>query len=299
MVSRDMRILLLLLPLIAISLPIGGMAASPHFMIQVVGDFNAWDPYSPGMTPISSSQWADKDIGSFSIRYLGDPLPLGSISGTVAFADNPPINPPAFIVAIESGTEIPAGLTETDPADGSFVLEKLPTGLYDLWFASNGYEDLIFEGVAVNAPGDTDLGTITLIPVATATMMQVLGDFNQWDIQAPFMSHPSSYVWVDTLSMEAGCSFIKFRTNDQWGDDYGRCSGSEGPCQSPVPTDGPLVLDVCLGSGTGNALGEVEFPESAEYVFIVDEQSSTCTIRLANLVKLESVSWGHLKALYR
>ena len=76
-------------------------------------------------------------------------------------------------------------------------------------------------------------------------------------------------------------------------------SGVEGPCQSPVPTDAPLVLDVCLVSGTENALGEVEFPESADYEFVVNEQTSTCTIRLLNMVPVEGVSWGHIKALYR
>jgi hypothetical protein len=59
------------------------------------------------------------------------------------------------------------------------------------------------------------------------------------------------------------------------------------------------VLDVCLGNGTGNALGEVEFPVSTEYVFVVNEQTSTCTIHPVNVVKLEGVSWGHIKALFR
>ena len=375
MVSKDSRIVFLVLLLLASSWPMVDTNASPYFMIQVMGDFNDWDTYSPSMTPISSTQWADtlnvnagctllkfrtdfiwdtnpdygrcsgsegpcqiqvpvdsgnplvddtclingplslgeieflvngsyefildEGAGSFSIRYLGDPLPLGSISGAVAFADNPPVSPVAFMVAIVSGSEIMAGLVETDPADDSFVMEELPTGTYDLWFASAGYEDLILEGVAVNAPDDTNLGTITLYPTNTTTMMQVLGDFNQWDIQAPSMSHPSSFVWVDTLFMDAGCTFLKFRTNDLWGDDYCRCSGSEGPCQSPVPADAPLVLDICLGSGTGNALGEVEFPESAEYVFVVNEQTSTCTIHPANVVKIEGISWGHIKALFR
>ncbi len=375
MVSMDLRIVLLLLPLIAMSWPIAGMAESPFFMMQVMGDFNDWDPYSPAMTQISSTQWADtlninagctllkfrtdflwdttpdygrcsgtegpcqvqvpadsqnplldetclitgpnalgeieflvngsyefildEGAGSFSIRYLGDPLPQGSISGTVAFADNPPVNPLAYIIAIVSGTEYFAGLAETDQADNSFVLEDLPTGAYDLWFACRGYEDIIMEGVAVTAPDDTNLDTITFIPALTTTMMQVLGDFNQWDIAAPFMSHPSSFVWVDTLSMEAGCSFIKFRTNGEWGSDYCRCSGVEGPCQSPVPTDGSLVLDVCLASGTGNALGEIEFPESGDYEFVVNEQTATCTIRMTNMVSVEAVSWGHIKALYR
>lgn len=375
MVSRDSRIVFLVLLLLACSWPMVDTKASPHFMIQVMGDFNDWDTYSPSMTPISTTQWADtlnvdagctlikfrtnfiwdtnpdygrcsgvegpcqiqvpadiqdplvdetclingplaigeveflvtgsyefildESASTYSIRYLGAPLPLGSISGTVAFADNPPGSPVAFMVAIVSGSEILAGLVETDPADDSFLMEELPTGTYDLWFASAGYEDLILEGVAVNAPDDSNLGTITLKPANTITMMQVLGDFNQWDIQAPPMSHPSSFVWVDTLSVEAGCSFIKFRTNGIWGDDYCRCSGSEGPCQSPVPADAALVLDVCLGSGTGNALGEVEFPESADYVFIVNEQTFTCTILPANVVKIEGVSWGHIKALYR
>ncbi len=376
MVSKVLRVVFLFLPLVAIFWPFGGAAASPHFMMQVMGDFNDWDPYSPAMTQISSSQWADtlnvnagctllkfrtdfvwdttpdygrcsgtegpcqipvpvdildplvdetclvtgqgalgeieflvtgsyefildEGAGSFSIRYLGEPQPLGSISGTVAFADNPPVSPLAFIVVLQSGTEYLAGLSETNPADDSFVVEALPSGIYDLWFAGSGYEDLILEGVVVNAPEETNLGTITLNPTNTTTaMMQVLGDFNQWDIQAPLMSHPSSYVWVDTLFMNAGCSFIKFRTNGEWGDDYGRCSGSEGPCQSPIPTDGFLVLDVCLGSGTGNALGEVEFPESADYVFVVNEETATCIIHSANVVHLEGVSWGHIKALYR
>jgi len=241
----------------------------------------------------------DESASTYSIRYLGDPVPLGSISATVVFADNPPVSPVAFMVAVVSGSEILAGLVEIGPGDDSFLMEELPTGTYDLWFASPGYEDFLLEGITVNAPDDTNLGTITLNPENTTTMMQVLGDFNQWDIQAPPMSHPSSFVWVDTLFMDAGCSFIKFRTNGEWGDDYCRCSGSEGPCQSPVPLDAPLVLDVCLGGGTGNALGEVEFPETADYVFIVNEETFTCTIFPANVVNLEKFTWGHMKALYR
>ena len=375
MVSRGLRTGLLFISLIAITWPAGVTAQSSHFMIQVVGDFNAWDPYSPAMSQTSSSQWADtlnidvgctllkfrtdfdwdttpdygrcsgtegpcqvqvpadfsnplvdetchvigpnalgeieflvngsyefllnEDSGTFSIRYLGEPLLLGSVSGTVAFSDNPPVSPLAYIVVLESGTGNFAGLAETDPADDSFVVENLPTGIYDLWIASSGYEDLILEGVEVTAPDDTDLGTITLDPTPSFTLMQVLGDFNQWDPLAPFMSHPSTYVWVDTLYVEATCSFIKFRTNDVWDLDYGRCSGEEGPCQSPVPTDGPLVLEVCLGSGTGNALGEVEFPESAEYEFILDEQTFTCTIRMVSSVGIETMTWGQVKALYR
>lgn len=376
MVSRDSRIFFLILLLFASSWPMGDTKATPHGMIQVMGDFNDWDHFSPSMTPISSTQWADTlnvdagcslikfrtdlawdenpDYGrcsgvegpcqiqvpgdsqnplvddtclingplaigeveflvtgsyefildeaasTYSIRYLGAPLPLGSISGTVAFTNNPPVSPVVYLLAVVSGTEILAGVVETDPTDDSFLMEELRTGTYDLWFASSpDYEDILLEGVIVNAPDDTDLGTITISPANTTTMMQVLGDFNQWDIQAPPMSHPSSFVWVDTLFIDAGCSFIKFRTNGVWGDDYCRCSGSEGPCQSPVPTDGPLVLDVCLGGGTGTALGEVEFPESAEYVFVVNEQTFTCTIHPADVVNVEGVSWGHIKALFR
>ena len=376
MFSRDSRIVFLVLFLFASSWPMADTMASPHFMIQVMGDFNDWDHFSPSMTPVSSTQWADTlnveagctlikfrtdfawdenpDYGrcsgeegpcqievpadsqiplveetclingplaigeveflvtgsyefildeaasTYSIRYLGDPLPLGSISGTVAFADNPPVSPVVFLIAVVSGSEILAGMVEADPADNSFLMGELRTGTYDVWFATSpDYEDIFLEGVIVNAPNDTDLGTITLSPANTTTMMQVLGDFNQWDIQAPTMSQPSSFVWVDTLFVDAGCSFIKFRTNGVWGDDYCRCTGSEGPCHSPVPTGAALVLYVCLGSGSGNALGEVEFPESAEYVFMVNEQTSTCTIHLANVVNVEGVSWGHIKALYR
>ena len=375
MVSKVLRTGLVFLSLIAITWPVGVTAQSSHFIIQVVGDFNAWDPYSPAMSPISSSQWADtlnvdagctllkfrtdfdwdatpdygrcsgtegpcqvqvpvdssnplvdeichvigpnalgeieflvngsyeflldEDTGTFSIRYLGELLPLGSMSGTVAFDDNPPVSPLVHVVAIESGTGNFVGLTESDLVDDSFSVENLPTGNYDLWFSSSGYEDLVLEGVLVTAPFDTDLGAVTLTPTPAFTQMQVMGDFNQWDPQAPFMSHPTAYVWIDTLYIEASCSFIKFRTNDIWDWDYGRCSGTEGPCQSPVPADEPLVLDVCLVIGSGNALGEVEFPESAEYEFIMDEQSFTCTIRKLGSVGLETMSWGQLKALYR
>lgn len=132
-------------------------------------------------------------------------------------------------------------------------------------------------------------------------MIQVVGDFNAWDPYSPAMTPISASQWADTLNVDVGCTFIKFRTDFVWETtpDYGRCSGEEGPCQVQVPTDGPLVLDVCLGSGAGNALGEVEFPESADYEFILDEQIFTCTIRQMAGVPVESVSWGRVKALYR
>jgi len=375
MVARGLRTGLLLLALIVVICPVGVAAAPSHFMIQVLGDFNAWDPYSPAMTQISSTQWADtlnvsagctllkfrtdfiwdttpdygrcsgeegpcqvqvpadfgnplvaetclvtggkalgeieflvtgsyefllhEDAGTFSIRYLGEPTPLGSVMGTMAFADNPPVSPLVYVIVTESTTGTFVGLSENDPTDNSFVLENLPTGNYNLWFASGGYEDLVLEGVAVIAPNATDLGTVTLNSATRFAQMQVIGDFNEWNIEAPFMSHPSALVWVDTLHIEAGCSFIKFRTNDVWDIDYGRCTGSEGPCQSPVPIDGPLLLDVCLGSGTGNALGEVEFPESSDYEFILNEQTFTCTIRNTAPVPVEAISWWRVKALYR
>lgn len=373
--TRIIRIHWGLISLLAMGWFAGTATASDFFLVQVVGDFNEWNPYGPAMTPISATQWGDtlnvpagctllkfrtdfswdsppdygrcsgsegpcqilvpqdsmdplveetclvtgqnaigevefpvtgsyefildEGSGTFSIRYLGPPLPMGSISGTVAFADNPPVPPLAAAIAMQSGTENLAGWVEADPIDGSFAILDLPSGSYDLWIGSGGYEDAFFQGVTVDAPHDTDLGTITLVPASTITMMQVLGDFNQWDVLAPPMSHPESTVWVDTLAVEAGCSFIKFLTNGVWGEDYGRCSGSEGPCQSPVPDDGALVLDACIVSGTGNAFGQVEFPESTDYVFIVDEGTGTCTIHKANVVEVDRLTWGNIKALYR
>ncbi len=43
----------------------------------------------------------------------------------------------------------------------------------------------------------------------------------------------------------------------------------------------------------------MEFLESADYVFMVDEQAGTCTIHKSSVVNNERLTWGDFKVLYR
>ena len=101
---------------------------------------------------------------SFSVRYLSPPPELGSISGTVTFADDPPFPPFSFVIVFAAGdlNDI-EGLVEVAP-DGSFVVGDLLVGAYDVLIQAGGYETVLLEGVVVTPPGDTSLGVVELRP---------------------------------------------------------------------------------------------------------------------------------------
>jgi hypothetical protein len=241
----------------------------------------------------------------FSIRYVSPPVPLGSISGTVAFEDDPPVPPSSIVIAFAAGDlDDIEGFGEPGP-NGAFVIGDLFEGAYDLLVQADGYEPLLVEGVVVTPPADTSVGVIVLHPECPSpfSFLQVVGDFNGWDENAPPMASVGPCIWTETLTLEAGCYFMKFRTENSWENppDYGRCGGTEGPCQIQVPVDGSeLEGPTCLVTGIGTALGEVWFQLPGEYEFVLDEALGEFRIRfLGGPVSVEPTSWGKVKAQYR
>ncbi|MBN1826892.1 MAG: glycosyl hydrolase 53 family protein [Candidatus Eisenbacteria bacterium] len=105
--------------------------------------------------------------------------------------------------------------------------------------------------------------------------VQVIGDWNGWDPDAPDMSQTEPGLWFDTLLVEAGCHLLKFRTDGAWDDplDYGSCDGEHPGCV--VPPAGSL----CPAAHAGTALGRIEFPSTGSYVFRLDERE--CSYRIA------------------
>jgi hypothetical protein len=221
---------------------------------------------------------------------------VGSISGGVAFTDDPKPSPVVTITVLEGGTSNLVTVAQSNPVSDLFLITNLVSGAYDLLFEASGYLDATRSGVVVNAPANTSVGTVTLTfdCVSRFTSMQVVGGFNGFDPDAPLMSQTASCVWADTLTIAAGCYLVKFRTNDDFDEtpDFGRCSGSEGTCQTVVPVNGSaLTQSVCEGTGLGNALGELQFlvPPSASYEFILHEDTGTFSVRrLVGLVGARS-----------
>ncbi len=112
--------------------------------------------------PADSESVLDVDLGDVVMNAR----PVGSISGTVAFADSPADPPGVSVALFKAGTvpPEPAGTAVADPQDGSFSIGRLLAGDYDVVISALGYDDLTVDDVTVAPPADTDLGVNTLIP---------------------------------------------------------------------------------------------------------------------------------------
>ncbi len=104
--------------------------------------------------------------------------------------------------------------------------------------------------------------------------IQIVGGLNNWSLDQPAMTMVAEGVWEDTLSVTAGCYLMKFVTNGVWDQplDFGSYTGEDLSCG--VNSEGNL----CLVAFPGTALGKIEFPNSGEYLFQLDEQDWTYRI---------------------
>ena len=215
-----------------------------------------------------------------TIRRLTE---VGAISGTVAFASRGGV-PVATVSVLTAGSDDVVTQVSSSDTDGTFEAAGLSSGTYDVLIQAAGYVEERVTGVEVAVFETTDIGTVTLSVGCTSlySAVQVVGDFNGFSDAVPSMTEISECVWADTLNITAGCYFMKFRTNDDWDDtpDFGRCSGSEGTCQIAVPGDGSALVDTaCTATGSGTAIGEVEFPATGQYEFRFHEASGEFTIQ--------------------
>jgi hypothetical protein len=88
-------------------------------------------------------------------------FPPGSISGTVAFSDNPPILPSVLVQVFLAGTAelITTGLSDST---GAFHVPNLPAASFDVTLSATGYLPATVLDVAVMELTDTPLGQVLL-----------------------------------------------------------------------------------------------------------------------------------------
>lgn len=246
------------------------------YEISVSDTANVYEDSAP--QAIAVAPGVATDVGTITLQRL----PRGSISGTVAFSDNPTMLPTANIRVLVAGTSTVAALTTSAPGTGAFSVSGLLAGSYDLVILAEGYLDGASNGVTVTDQNDTSVGTITLSRECSSSL-QVVGDFNNWDSDAPLMtvSGTDPCLWSITIPVEAGCHRLKFRTNGDWDTtrDWGGCSGPPTSCAFTIASNtGALIDRVCKGDGLKAAFGEIEFVESGMYLFQVDEEAGTFAI---------------------
>jgi hypothetical protein len=219
-----------------------------------------------------------KDLGTLNVISA-----TGVIRGQVGYSDNPGDPPRAFVEALPAGGSSVAASDSTDDS-GTFEILGLQTGTYDLRVSAGGYLTRIEPGIEYVNGEETDAGTITLEPGCSTefTLIEALGDFNNWTASAP-MTEISPCVWVDTVRVAtvgdtSTVLFMKFRTDGAWDSpqDFGTCT-----TQDEVHE---LEGDICRVSGEGTALA-VEFPFSADYEFTLFE--GTSTYRITALAEVE------------
>jgi hypothetical protein len=214
----------------------------------------------------------------------------GSLTGTVAYSGGA-TGPVATVWVNRPGNSYASARAFGDASTGHFEAPKLDAGTYSLFVTAPGYPSQTVDNVVVPPGGSIDVGTITLAGCAPAsTVLQVLGDFNSWDANTPGMSF-ANCEWSDTIHVAAGCYYMKFRTNNDWGNDYGTCSVQDPSCLTP------LSGHVCLVSGD-LALGKINFPATDDYIFHLDEVNGTYQI-VSMTTPVRTSSWGQLKARYR
>ncbi len=217
------------------------------------------------VTDVTVTPPADTPLGTVTLRAV----PKGAIWGVVNFADSPAPRPAALVVVYNGGTNVVARSTNSSTADGSFVAGDLVAGTYDLEVRATDYVTQRLDGVTVAPPDTVNAGSFTM-PRDCAVTVQVVGDFNGWAANAPFMSQTDVCLYADTLFVPAGVTRIKFRTDGDWDatPDWGCCAAPS--CAYPV--SGLQIGPACPGVGLGDAL-ELDFATEGTYLFQLDQDA--------------------------
>ncbi|MFH1680112.1 MAG: hypothetical protein ABIH26_05635 [Candidatus Eisenbacteria bacterium] len=224
------------------------------------------------------------DEDSLQYRVLSIEEFDSRIVGSVAFdtGRQPPF-PSIEIEVRKAGKDFVVARTDVDADLGTFTVDDLDGGAYDVAFIGTTLRDTTVSGVVVADGGTANLGTVVLTEVTCQsefTIIRVVGDFNTWNTGAPSMTQIQPCLWVDTLVVAArppdNCHFMKFRTGNDWGaNDYGNCGPEDNTCSTP------LAGSICHGSGTSEpaALGKIKL-NPGTYEFRLDEANRTYTITL-------------------
>ncbi|OGF24680.1 MAG: hypothetical protein A2V63_07710 [Candidatus Eisenbacteria bacterium RBG_19FT_COMBO_70_11] len=233
----------------------------------------------------------DETLMRYSARLI-EPF-TAAITGLVRFNTAFMPLPAAEVLVSASGTTLTLARAFSDPVTGAFRVEGLDGGSYDLTVSATGYLPRTVTGVGVAAGGTTNAGVIALDRGCTSawTAIQVVGDFNGWNTAVPSMTQINACQWEQAVHVVAGCYYMKFRTNNVWGNDYGTCAVQDPGCGVP------LSGSVCVVNGE-NALGKINFPVTEDYLFRLDEAQNTYSIQpLATPAARRT--WGSLKVRYR
>lgn len=218
-----------------------------------------------------------------SLRFHGALLEefTARIGGTLFFEGNPSPRPAATVSVYGAGDDLLLARATSSTSNGTFFVEDLDGGTYDLRIAAPGFLDEALTSIAVLDGEVVIVEPDTLAEGCTSAfnVIRVVGDFNGWNTSIPSMTQVSPCVWADTLSVpESGlCTYLKFRTAEDWGaNDYGGCEPENPTCPGVIPLSGSL----CPGSGGSEppALGKIQFPAAGDYVFRLDERTRTYTI---------------------
>jgi len=100
------------------------------------------------------------------------------ITGVIAEFAGGPAGGVAEVIAQPRGNTDPNQVYSTSSTSGSFAIDGLPAGTYDVNLSLPGYVSQTVAGVVVAADGSADLGTISFVPTATIAGTIVSNDPN-------------------------------------------------------------------------------------------------------------------------
>ena len=278
----------------------GAWGVSPDFVncgteadtLELTGDLCLGDgPLALGVEFPATGDYrfrVDESALTYEITLLAE-VEVGGISGAVAFEGDPSPLPIATIEVLREGTQ-EIVRTGQSLASGLFEVGSIPVGLYDVVISSFGFTDQTVTHVAVDAQELTPIGTITLAineecePVSPT--VQVVGDFNAWNVNTPPMTRLDSCLFADTVQVAVTgggqAHLMKFRTGNTWANppDYGTCLTEAdtlfgGGCTQPA-ADGPAL--------------RVWFAQTGNYEFRLNEENRTFAVTLLNAVALGTVT---------
>jgi hypothetical protein len=231
-------------------------------------------------TAVTVNAPADTPLGTITL------MTGGSLSGTVGFSDTPGTSPTVDITVFQAGTTTQVATGQSDPMADTFLIETLATGSYDVLFQAVNYADTTVTGVSVTAPNDTDMGTVTLEKqcASSFTTISVLFVSGPPFPSTTALTQVQPCVWTATIALPVGCSSLSFPTNAALS--YLRCTGAEGICQSPIPTDGTAFTRTVCAQQFGAFIGEIEILTAGNYELTVDEGAAPANEAVLSIRKV-------------
>ncbi|MCK4415071.1 MAG: carboxypeptidase regulatory-like domain-containing protein [Candidatus Eisenbacteria sp.] len=218
-------------------------------------------------------------LGTFRVTLLEDAV-LGTITGTVAYEDDP-ADPPTATVRVYLSGGISAVATDTTDVTGEFEIGGLATDTYDIEVSVFCYRDQVVAGVEIINGQLANVGTITLSPGSDYTSMDIPGEFNDWNPTGG-MTEIAACLWADILTVsvtgDSADLGMQFRTNRNWysPQDFGICTSESDVL---LFVDGVVSGSVCPSTGEGTRI-TVRFHETGDYEFQLDEASLTFQVIL-------------------